>query len=972
MNVGWNLSVADLWTLLILQTIQVTLLVGVVMTLVRFFAKNRPHLAHALWTLVLLKCVTPPIFALPISPFSALQPSVESGVVITTASTSGPDIGLVMPRSLDSIKMAPIVDGDSRLDQVDRQSAGPQIDSVASSPMSRVDEIGIVKITPQEGSIAWLRRQTSKWMVITWAGIAAMFLITAIARLAWFLRRVRLARVTAAKETQRLLDQLILDAPMPRLVFRRRVRIDVVDSLIGPAVVGLWRPRILLPRILESECSESELRILLAHELTHIRRGDLWWALLQTVACCVWWFHPLIRLVSRWFDRVTEMSCDEETVAVLQCRPAEYARGLLSVLERKHLLHTAPALPGVRPVDLTAKRMERIMKLSNGANARRPWWIVLVLLVGAICVLPGAAIGVADDKGLVVDDQTARSKVERDGEENWKPVAGPIPRISEQPNAKFEVQVLTIYDAKPAIEKIKAEEGCGSKQAEQILSSSLMMVLRSLPGTVGGNPAGLVVDGDRVLVRAKYSEHERIRKELERIEKHGFTDQVVVETKFATMPADKFSQIEFDWDMVPQSDSSLPVLIKMLDPGEARKLVETIQADSRANLLHAPKVTLFNGQEGKVTDLTQRPFVVGLGRKSNGESEPMIRVEDDGIEMSFCPVIHDRFIELEIGDSRSKIASVGTFSFMTGGKPQTVQVPKVAKRHFQNKISLPRGYCFVYVMPDESDWDNVSIVIIKATAVAEFNESKQSMDVSVPAVLKDVLADVVAIEPTRRQAEYNRTSEPQASSRVLIKCDGPRMSESAVAELSDAIGKFGWSTHLEGTFEYEINDTTVTLRGENLAISEDSDSMQLTSPRGEIVFDLSAERMNFKAESVLELSIGEFNFRLQGKELSLGEGGLNVTGSPVQFELKEQKIRGQSERLAWDDDLVFTGDVLLQAGDTRFEAEKICLTSNMQYVDIDGNARLERKVSGEKSSHQIDFTGSSLSYELKSGTLTQK
>ena len=56
--------------LLLVQTIQVSALAVLIWLLVRIMAKDRPHLAHALWALVLLKCVTPPVFASPISPFS--------------------------------------------------------------------------------------------------------------------------------------------------------------------------------------------------------------------------------------------------------------------------------------------------------------------------------------------------------------------------------------------------------------------------------------------------------------------------------------------------------------------------------------------------------------------------------------------------------------------------------------------------------------------------------------------------------------------------------------------------------------------------------------------------------------------------------------------------------------------------------------------------------------------------------------
>ena len=60
----------DLVDLMLTQFWQVTLLVAVVWAATRLLTKDRPHLAHALWLLVLIKCITPPIWCSPTSPFS--------------------------------------------------------------------------------------------------------------------------------------------------------------------------------------------------------------------------------------------------------------------------------------------------------------------------------------------------------------------------------------------------------------------------------------------------------------------------------------------------------------------------------------------------------------------------------------------------------------------------------------------------------------------------------------------------------------------------------------------------------------------------------------------------------------------------------------------------------------------------------------------------------------------------------------
>ena len=135
--------------------------------------------------------------------------------------------------------------------------------------------------------------------------------------------------------------------------------------------------------------------------------------MIQSIASAVGWFHPLVWLASRQVTIESERCCDEETIAFLRCNPVTYARSLLDVLELKHLLRVAPALPGVRPVDITSSRLERIMRLGQGCRSRSPWWILSIALVSAVAVLPGAEYVTAQSpEPKKIDDSAVTPKME--------------------------------------------------------------------------------------------------------------------------------------------------------------------------------------------------------------------------------------------------------------------------------------------------------------------------------------------------------------------------------------------------------------------------------------------------------------------------------------------------------------------------------------------------------------------------------
>jgi beta-lactamase regulating signal transducer with metallopeptidase domain/protocatechuate 3,4-dioxygenase beta subunit len=83
------------------------------------------------------------------------------------------------------------------------------------------------------------------------------------------------------------------------------------DQIVTPKVIGLVRPTILLPASAVSGLSTDELELILAHELAHVRRYDMWVNLLQRLAEAVLFFNPALWYLSRRVSLLREYCCDE-------------------------------------------------------------------------------------------------------------------------------------------------------------------------------------------------------------------------------------------------------------------------------------------------------------------------------------------------------------------------------------------------------------------------------------------------------------------------------------------------------------------------------------------------------------------------------------------------------------------------------------------------------------------------------------
>ena len=104
------------------------------------------------------------------------------------------------------------------------------------------------------------------------------------------------------------------------------------EQIVTPKVVGLLRPTILLPASAVTGLSTDELELILAHELAHIRRYDMWVNLVQRLAEALLFFNPALWYLSRRISLLREYCCDEAACAGAHCQ-VRYAQALLRSVE---------------------------------------------------------------------------------------------------------------------------------------------------------------------------------------------------------------------------------------------------------------------------------------------------------------------------------------------------------------------------------------------------------------------------------------------------------------------------------------------------------------------------------------------------------------------------------------------------------------------------------------------------------------
>ena len=155
------------------------------------------------------------------------------------------------------------------------------------------------------------------------------------------------------------------------------VPVRTCAGLRMPAVAA--GPVILLPEA-SAAWPPFRLQMVLAHEIAHVRRRDLWWRPAGTLACCLFWFHPLAWWAAAQQRKESEMACDD---LVLRTYPsAAYAEELVGVAREASGYNTPVAVMAMAKPRELEKRLVAVLdsgrRRANVSHGRRHPWCQIV------------------------------------------------------------------------------------------------------------------------------------------------------------------------------------------------------------------------------------------------------------------------------------------------------------------------------------------------------------------------------------------------------------------------------------------------------------------------------------------------------------------------------------------------------------------------------------------------------------------
>lgn len=250
----------------------------------------------------------------------------------------------------------------------------------------------------------------------------------------FFVKNIKRWSIEASPIERKVFAKLKVD-----LGIKRKVNLYQSTKIHSPMMLGIFKPTILIPSI---KYSETDLYLILKHELIHYKRHDIELKVILFIVRTLYWFNPFVHLMSKKFEETIEMICDEYVISgndsIYKKRYMETILHSIKQQSMRKNVFTSNFNGGIK---LVKKRFQNITL--SGSKKKG----IAVLAVFLVCCLASSSLVVFGADGKIIDNESLRVKAAEQGkvtsQETKKSNEKIVGILAEsKPNANLEKTII--------------------------------------------------------------------------------------------------------------------------------------------------------------------------------------------------------------------------------------------------------------------------------------------------------------------------------------------------------------------------------------------------------------------------------------------------------------------------------------------------------------------------------------------------
>ena len=221
----------------------------------------------------------------------------------------------------------------------------------------------------------------TRFLMILW--LAGVFFLIVSYLITYGLFRKKIKRWCSVVQQQNVLD--VFTTVCQEMKIHRQIPLMTCKLVRSPMVIGIFKQILLLP---DMTFSSRQLKMILYHELVHVRRRDILYKCLIFTARIVHWFNPFVHLMAAEANKEVEVSCDAEVTLNQNSNfRKEYCNAILETV------HNGPGPHAVFSTNFGGGKATLMKRFESLFDMRRKKKgilsfiiIVLIIIIIGICM----------------------------------------------------------------------------------------------------------------------------------------------------------------------------------------------------------------------------------------------------------------------------------------------------------------------------------------------------------------------------------------------------------------------------------------------------------------------------------------------------------------------------------------------------------------------------------------------------------
>ncbi|WDV45375.1 M56 family metallopeptidase [Clostridiaceae bacterium M8S5] len=377
----------------ILIASEISSIMAIIIFLVKSLFKDKLGVTwnYYIWFLLLIRLIIPPNFVeSSLSIFNSIPVEIRTEISLADAYNHRTN-DFLYHRTYDEVEIPP----ERRFNK--SENIERDIGSTVNTEQSKIKTISNNLTMGINNKYSIFKIAYILWII----GVIILTAYTIYANIKLYLK-INMSRIT----TDEKLNEILVKSKK-KMTINKMVKLIVINEVKSAAIFGLFKPKLLLSGPVINKLTDNEVKHIILHELSHLKRMDIVTKWIMTVIQIIHWFNPIVWYSFYRMDQDCEVACDAKALNYIETKDhKQYGFTIIKLIEIFSRSNYTPGTLGIVGNKSNIKRRIEMISIFN----KNSWkWAITGIVVFAALGVVGLTSSIQPVQAIGESQQEAKA-----------------------------------------------------------------------------------------------------------------------------------------------------------------------------------------------------------------------------------------------------------------------------------------------------------------------------------------------------------------------------------------------------------------------------------------------------------------------------------------------------------------------------------------------------------------------------------